>query len=69
MKEDKVIVARFCHIRDHILWFFVQHLDACEHHTTSHLLVQVSQNMIQRLSHLGVVQRHTCGEQRPNKGI
>lgn len=55
-----------CHsyIRDHVLWFFVEHLDAGEHHTTTHLLVQVSQDVVQSLSHLGVVQGHACGEHK-----
>lgn len=56
MKEAQLVVAHLRYIRDHVLRFFVEHLDTCEHHTTAHLLVQVSQNIIQRLSHLGVVQ-------------
>lgn len=64
MKEDKWAVTHLCYIRDHVLWLFVEHLDACEHHTTTHLLVQVSQNIIQRLSYLGVVQGHACGGEK-----
>lgn len=47
------------HARDHVLWFFVEHLDTGEHHAAAHLLVQVSQDVVQGLSHLGVVQGHT----------
>lgn len=55
-KADRRLVAAYCgYIRDHVLWFFVEHLDAGEHHTTTHLLVQVSQDVVQSLSHLGVV--------------
>lgn len=51
------------HARDHVLWFFVEHLDTGEHHAAAHLLVQVSQDVVQWLSHLGVVQGHACGEE------
>lgn len=55
------------YIRDHILWLFVEHLDACEHHATTHLLIQVPQDVVQSFSHLGVVQGHACGEPDRNR--
>lgn len=55
------------YIRDHILWLFVEHLDACEHHATTHLLVQVPQDVVQSFSHLGVVQGHACGGPARNR--
>lgn len=58
------VAALCCNLRDHVLWFFVEHLDAGEHHATSHLLVQVSKDVVQSFPHLGVVQGHACGEQK-----
>ena len=60
-----VAVAMLCsYIRDHVLWFFVEHLDTGEHHTTTNLFVQVSQDVVKSFSHLGVVQGHACGGHR-----
>lgn len=52
------------YIRDHVFWFFVEHLDTGEHHTTTNLFVQVSQDVVKSFSHLGVVQGHACGGHR-----
>lgn len=52
------------YIRDHVLWFLVEHLDTGEHHAAAHLFVQVPQDVVQSFSYLGVVQRHAFREQR-----
>ncbi len=57
-------VALCSYVRDHVLWLFVEHLDTGEHHTTTNLLVQVSQDVVQSLSHLRVIQGHACGQQK-----
>jgi len=45
-------------LRDHVLRLLVQHLSICHHHAASHLLVQVSEDVVNRLPHMKIILRH-----------
>lgn len=46
------------HLRDHVLRLLVQHLSISHHHAASHLLVQVSEDVVNSLPHMKVILWH-----------
>lgn len=57
------INAGWSYTRNHVLRLFVWHLHVGHAHGAANLLVQVSQDVVQGLSHLWVVERHACKHQ------
>lgn len=51
-------------LRDHVLRLFVQHLSIGHHHASAHLLVQVSENVVNSLSDVKIILRHTWEHDR-----